>query len=128
MRILSKAQIIKLHTQLIDEYGGTDGIRDMGLFESAIYAPFQMFGEIEAYPTLREKGVRLGYGLIKNHAFIDGNKRIGVHTMLVFLALNGICLDYSQDELIDVVLKVASGEYDYEKFLNWVIIHQIFSR
>ena len=65
MIILSKAQILKLHTQLIDEFGGIDGIRDMGLFESAIYAPFQVFGETEAYPTLQEKGARLGYGLIK---------------------------------------------------------------
>ena len=125
MIILSKAQILKLHTQLIDEFGGIDGIRDMGLFESAIYAPFQVFGETEAYPTLQEKGARLGYGLIKNHAFIDGNKRIGAHTMLVFLALNDIYLDYSQDELIDVVLKVAAGDNNYEQFLNWVLNHQI---
>ena len=126
MIILSKAQILKLHTQLIDEYGGTDGIRDMGLFESAIYAPFQVFGEIEVYPTLQEKGARLGYGLIKNHAFIDGNKRIGAHTMLVFLMLNGVYLEYSQDELIDIVLKVASGENSYDELLNWVLNHQIF--
>lgn len=76
---------------------------------------------------MQEKGARLGYGLIKNHAFIDGNKRIGAHTMIVFLALNEIYLKYSQDELIDVVLKVASGEYDYDKFLNWIIIHQAFT-
>ena len=127
MIILSKSQILKLHTQLIDEFGGVDGIRDMGLFESAIYAPFQVFGDTEAYPTLQEKGARLGYGLIKNHAFIDGNKRIGVHTMLVFLSLNGIYLEYSQDELIDVVLKVASGENDYDQFLKWVLSHQNFA-
>ena len=74
MIILSKAQILKLHTQLIDEFGGIDGIRDVGLFESAIYAPFQVFGETEAYPTLQEKGARLGYGLIK--------------TMLLLIAIN----------------------------------------
>ena len=74
MIILSKAQILKLHTQLIDEFGGIDGIRVMGLFESAIYAPFQVFGETEAYPTLQEKGARLGYGLIK--------------TMLLLMAIN----------------------------------------
>ena len=76
---------------------------------------------------MQEKGARLGYVLIKNHAFIDGNKRIGAHTMIVFLALNEIYLEYSQDELIDVVLKVASGEYDYDKLLNWIIIHQAFT-
>ena len=127
MIILTKTQILRMHTQLINEFGGTDGIRDMSLFESAINSPFQAFGNIEAYPSLQEKGARLGYGLIKNHAFIDGNKRIGAHTMIVFLALNEIYLEYSQDELIDVVLKVASGEYDYDKLLNWIIIHQAFT-
>ena len=128
MKKLTKEQIIMLHSELIRETGGIDGLRDEGLLDSALNAPFQGFGDTDTFPSIQQKGARLGYGLICNHAFIDGNKRIGVHTMLVFLALNGICLDYSQDELIDVVLKVASGEYDYEKFLNWVIIHQIVSR
>lgn len=121
---LSKEQVIKLHSQLIAETGGSDGIRDEGLLESALAAPFQSFGEEEAYPTTVQKAARLGYGLIKNHAFIDGNKRIGTHVMLVFLALNKIELDYTQKELSDTILKVASGEFSFEDLLKWILTHQ----
>ena len=86
MIVLSKNQIIKLHSQLIQETGGTDGIRDEGLLESVLAAPFQSFSGTDIYPSLQQKAARLGYGLVKNHAFIDGNKRIGAHVMLVFLA------------------------------------------
>ena len=99
MITLSKKQIIMLHSQLISETGGTDGIRDEGLLDSAISAPFQSFAGTEIYPSIQQKAARLGYGLVKNHAFIDGNKRIGAHAMLIFLVLNKIDLDYMQDEL-----------------------------
>ncbi|WP_349688165.1 type II toxin-antitoxin system death-on-curing family toxin [Acidaminococcus sp. DS4831] len=110
MIVLSKNQIIKLHSQLIQETGGTDGIRDEGLLESVLAAPFQSFSGTDIYPSLQQKAARLGYGLVKKHAFIDGNKRIGAHVMLVFLALNKIELTYTQDELSDTFLKIASGE------------------
>ena len=122
---LTKGQIIILHTHLIKETGGIDGIRDESILESAIAAPFQTFGDQELYPSVQQKAARLGYGLIKNHAFIDGNKRIGVHTMLVFLSLNGIELSYSQQQLSDTILKVASGEYSFDDLLDWVLNHQI---
>ncbi len=122
---LSKEQIIMLHSQLIAETGGTDGIRDEALLESALNAPFQTFGDTQAFPSIQQKAARLGYGLIQNHAFIDGNKRIGAHTMLVFLALNNIELEYSQNELIDIVLKVADGKASFNDLLKWVIEHQI---
>ena len=93
MIVLSKEQIILLHHQLILKTGGTDGIRDEGLLESALEAPFQSFDGIELYPSVQQKAARLGYGLVKNHAFLDGNKRIGAHAALVFLALNKIDLD-----------------------------------
>ena len=100
MIILSKEQIIELHSHLIAETGGTDGIRDANLLESAIAAPFQSFGGREAFPSLQQKAARLGYGLIRNHAFADGNKRIGTHAMLVFLVLNKIELEYTQQEFV----------------------------
>ena len=100
MKKMNKEQILKLHTQLVELTGGTDGTRDFNLFESAIENPFQAFGGEELYPTIQEKGARLGYGLIKNHCMLDENKRIGVHTMLVFFALNGIELEYTQKELL----------------------------
>lgn len=90
MIVLTKEQIIFLHTQLIASTGGSDGIRDNGLLESAIASPFQIFDNEEAFPTTLQKAARLCYGLVKNHAFVDGNKRIGAHAMLVFLELNKI--------------------------------------
>jgi death-on-curing protein len=113
-----------LHSQLIQETGGTDGIRDEGLLESVLAAPFQSFSGTDIYPSLQQKAARLGYGLVKNHAFIDGNKRIGAHVMLVFLALNKIELSYTQDELSDTFFKIASGELSQQDLLHWIIIHQ----
>lgn len=124
MIILSKEQVIKLHSQLISETGGSDGVRDEDLLESALFAPFMRFDDEEAYPSLQQKAARLGYGLIKNHAFIDGNKRIGAHAMLVFLAINKIELEYTQKELSDTIIKTASGEYTFENLLDWVLEHQ----
>ncbi len=124
MKRLSKEQILLLHSQLIQQTGGSDGVRDYALLESAIEAPFQSFGGDELYPTIQAKAARLGYGLIKNHCMIDGNKRIGTHVMLVFLALNGIELSYTQKELYEVILQVASGELEYEDLLKWILRHQ----
>ena len=102
MIILSKEQIIAIHDTLIDDTGGSYGIRDIGLLESALSAPFQTFDKAELYPTLYEKAARLGYGLVENHAFLDGNKRIAAHTMLLFLTVNGIQLKYTQKALADL--------------------------
>ena len=125
MIILSKEQILMLHANLIAETGGSDGIRDENLLESAISAPFQTFDSIEIFPSIQQKAARLGYGLIKNHAFIDGNKRIGTHAMLVFLALNKIELEYTQADLVDIILKVAADESSFDDLLNWVLDHQL---
>lgn len=124
MRRLSKRQVLLLHEQLLSQSGGLQGIRDEGLLESALEAPFQAFGDTDAYPSLQQKAARLGYGLIKNHPFADGNKRIGTHVMLVFLALNGVELSYSQKELSDIILAVAAGEKEYEDLLGWLLKHQ----
>ena len=124
MRKLSKEQVLLLHTQLIEEFGGTDGVRDYNLLESALETPFQSFAGEELYPTIQAKAARLGYGLIKNHTMLDGNKRIGAHAMLVFLALNGIEMNYTQKELYETVLSVAAGSLEYEDLLQWVLDHQ----
>ena len=124
MRKLSKKQILMLHTQLIQQTGGSEGVRDYNLRDSALETPFQSFGGDELYPTIQAKAARLGYGLIKNHCMIDGNKRIGTHAMLVFLALNGIELKYMQKELYETILDVAAGEIEYEDLLQWVLDHQ----
>ena len=124
MKKLSKEQILMLHTQLIQQTGGSDGIRDYNLLDSALETPFQSFGGDELYPTIQAKAARLGYGLIKNHCMIDGNKRIGTHAMLVFLALNGIELKYTQKELYETILDVAAGNIEYEDLLQWILAHQ----
>ena len=122
---LSKEQILMLHSQLIEEFGGSDGIRDMNLFESAIETPFQSFDGMELYPTIQAKAARLAYGLIKNHCMIDGNKRIGAHSMLVFLALNSVELKYTQKDIYETILSVADGTLDYDGLLKWILEHQI---
>ena len=124
MKRLSKEQILMLHSQLIEQTGGTYGVRDFNLLKSAIETPFQAFGGEEIYPTIQAKGARLGYGLIKNHCMLDGNKRIGTHAMFVFFALNGIELLYTQKELYEMVLAVADGTLEYDAMFRWVLNHQ----
>ncbi len=110
MKRLSKKQILMLHSQLIKATGGSKEIRDEGLLESAVTMSFQSFSGEDLYPSIEAKAARLCYGLVKNHAFVDGNKRIGVHSMLVFLAINDYELKYSQKELYTIILNVASGK------------------
>ena len=123
MRVLSKRQILMLHSMLVAQSGGADGLRDEGLLESAINTPLQTFDGQELYPTVLEKAARLGYGLIHNHPFLDGNKRIGTHAMLVFLDINNITLSYEDDDLIAAILRVASGEMDDSELLEWLKVH-----
>ncbi|MCI8583589.1 MAG: type II toxin-antitoxin system death-on-curing family toxin [Dorea sp.] len=122
---LTKEQVLKLHSQLINSTGGCEGIRDYGLLDSALESPFQSFGGEELYPSIQSKAARLCYGLVKNHAMIDGNKRIGVHAMLVFLAVNGYELKYTQKELSEIILDVAAGKKEYEDILSWILEHQV---
>ena len=125
MKRLSKEQVLKLHSQLIESFGGSDGVRDENLLDSALESPFQTFDGEELYPTLQAQAARLGYGLIKNHCMIDGNKRIGAHAMLVFLELNGVEIEYTQKELYTTVLAVADGSLDYDELLKWILKHQV---
>ena len=120
----SKEQVLMLHKQLVEETGGDYGLRDEALLESALMSPFQTFDNVDLFLTIPEKAARLGYGLIKNHPFTDGNKRIGTHVMLLFLHFNGIKISYSQQELIDIILGVASNESSYKNLYEWIIKHQ----
>ncbi len=124
MKKLNIKQILMLHSELVRETGGSDGVRDYNLLESAIQTPFQSFAGEELYPTIQAKAARLGYGLIKNHCMIDGNKRIGTHAMLVFLELNGIELSYTQKDLYETILDVAADRMEYDGLLEWVLKHQ----
>lgn len=124
MIILSKEQVILLHKRLIETTGGSDGIRDIRMLDSALANPFQSFENKELYPSVQAKAAQLCFGIVKNHPMIDGNKRLGAHVMLVFLALNGYELVYTQQELSGVILDLASGKIDADDILQWIISHQ----
>ena len=122
MKNLTVPQIIRMHELLIEQTGGTFGVRDNSLLESALYSPFQTFGGKELYPTILDKVSRITFGIISNHPFIDGNKRIGILVMLTTLELNNIQLNCTDDELIHLGLKLASGEMSNEDLLLWIKI------
>ena len=120
MILLTVDEIIAFHKKLIEKTGGSFGIRDINLLESAVYSAEAAFGEEECYPTIEEKSARLMYALTNNHAFVDGNKRIGIYVMLITLEANGIKIRYTQKELINIGLCVADSSMDYEKILKWI--------
>lgn len=124
MKYLTREQVMKLHQVLIETSGGSLGIRDEGMLDSALKTPLQTFDKRELFPTILDKATRLAFGLIKNHPFIDGNKRIGTHAMLIFLALNNIMLSYKDEELIDIIFKVASDRADENDLYSWIENHQ----
>lgn len=124
MITLTKEQVLMLHDQLIEATGGSKGIRDEGMLESALMNPYQSFGGIELYPSIQAKAAQLCFGIVKDHPMIDGNKRLGTHVMLVLLALNGYELSYSQKELSDTILLLAAGKLQSEDILQWIIEHQ----
>ena len=120
MRYLSLAEILRLHAEVIATSGGGSGIGDIGALESAIAQPRATFGGNDLYPDVIAKAATLGFGLIANHPFIDGNKRIGHAAMAVFLLLNGFSVEADVDEQESVVLAVASGSLDRLGFEKWL--------
>ena len=123
MRYLTLNEVLELHRRLIEPYGGSAGIHDLGALESALAQPRMTFGGEEPYPTIVEKAAALGFVLIKNHPFVDGNKRTGHAAMETFLILNGFEMDASVDEQEQVVLQVASGELRRGEFTEWLRNH-----
>lgn len=119
----SKEKILLLHQLIAEETGGEVGLRDQSLLESAIESSFVTFDGIDLYPSKVEKAARLGFSLISNHAFLDGNKRIGVYVMLTFLEMNGIHAEYKTVELVEIGLAVADGSAGYDELLSWLRKH-----
>lgn len=116
----SQEKVLLLHQLITQETGGDPGLRDFGLLDSALEGAYATFDGADLYPTKEEKAARLGYALISNHAFVDGNKRIGMYIMLTFLEVNGLRARPSNEDVIRVGLGVASGEIQYEELLAWV--------
>ena len=121
----SQEKVLLLHQLLIQETGGSPELRDVNLLDSALESVFQTFGGQELYPTKEEKGARLGFTLISNHAFVDGNKRIGMYVMLTFLEVNGIEIDCTDSDIVEAGMALASGAMRYEGLLNWVRSHEV---
>ncbi len=117
---LQPSVVMAMHTLMTRETGGSPGLRDEALLDSALSAAFQTFGGEALYPSMEEKCARLGHSLIANHAFADGNKRIGMLVMLTFAEINGIPLRPAVDEVTHVGLAVAAGEMGYEELLAWI--------
>jgi len=125
MIILTTDEIIEVHAKLIKATGGSPGLRDMGLLESAVLGCTQTFGGEDLYPTVIEKASRMAYSICTNHPFVDGNKRVAVTAMLVILRMNDILLSFTQEELIYLGLGVADGSLGYDEIIAWVNKHVI---
>ena len=117
MIYLNQNQVLKLHDQIIKEFGGINGIRNEAFLESALANPLQTFTGQDLYPTILDKAIQLCYGIIKNHPFLDGNKRTGLHSLLILLNINGLKIEIAHDELIDIIFNVANGSFNQQKFL-----------
>lgn len=121
----SKEKVLLLHQIMAEATGGDVGVRDEALLESAIENIYLTFDGVELYPSKEEKAARLGYSLISNHAFVDGNKRIGMYIMLLFLELNGIKINANDNDVYSLGMSVAEGSADYDVILKWIKEHKV---
>ena len=117
---LNQEKVLCLHELITKETGGDPGIRDADLLDSALESALATFDGVELYPSVQEKAARLGFSLIANHAFVDGNKRIGVFVLLIFLEINGVSIHPTNGEVARVGLAVAAGEMKYPALLEWI--------
>ena len=116
-------KVLLLHQLLIEETGGEPNLRDINLLDSSIKQIYQTFDGVELYKTKEEKAARLGYSLVSNHVFVDGNKRIGMYAMLTFLEVNGVKVNFTNEEIVDIGMKIASSKMSYEELLKEIKTH-----
>lgn len=121
----SEEKVLLLHRLLIEATGGADGVRDIGLLDSALESAYATFDGKELFPSKEEKAARLGVGLVSNHAFVDGNKRIGMYVLLSFLEVNGIQIEATNEEVVEAGLALARGDMKYEGLLTWILEHKV---
>ena len=120
----SRDKVKLIHQLLAEETGGSIGVRDEGLLDSALESAFATFDGVELYPSKEEKAAKIAYSLVSNHAFVDGNKRIGVFVMLSFLSLNGIRIDATDEDIVQLGLGIADGSVEYEGIISWIKAHR----
>lgn len=123
MTRFSREKVLLLHQLIAAETGGEVGLRDQALLDAALAAAFSGLADREFYPSKEEKAARLGFDLISNHAFLDGNKRIGMYVMMTFLEANGLTVTATDDDVVEAGLSVAAGKMKYEGLLDWVRCH-----
>ena len=124
MKKLDAAQVLYLHNLMCSATGGLPGIRDLAGLESAIYHAYASFEKKDLYKSLEEKAARQAYGIIRNHPFIDGNKRTGLFVMLVFLEINNIKLNFKQSELVYLGTCIADGSVNPKQITEWILKHK----
>ena len=124
MKRISIEKILQLHEKMIEATGGDSGIRDIGLLDSALSNAYATFDGVDLFKTVEQKCASICFGIINNHPFLDGNKRMGIFVMLVLLEYNNILLNYSQDKLINLGLGIAQGKYKQEEILQWIESHK----
>jgi death-on-curing protein len=123
VRYLSLNEALEIYRKIIRQSGGSFGIRDLHALESSLAQPRATFGGEDLYPTVAEKASALGFSLIQNHPFVDGNKRIGHVALETFLVINGCEIDASVDEQEQIILLVASGLMKRDEFTTWLRNH-----
>jgi len=123
LRYLTLSEVLELHRRVLDLTGGHPGLRDLGALESAVAQPKMTFGSSGLYPTLAEKAMALGFSLITNHPFVDGNKRVGHAAMEAFLMLNGSQLSATVEDSERLILGVAAGAVSRSQLVDWVRLH-----
>jgi death-on-curing protein len=116
-------QVIEMHSILIRRTGGSDGIRNLGLIESALARASAGYEEYERYPSVKAKAAAIAHGLGSNHGFIDGNKRVGIAVMLLILRKNNVQLSYTQQELILLGLDIATDCVNPDGIIAWIEAH-----
>ena len=121
---IKQEKVMALHHIMTTETGGEPNLRDVALLDSALASAYQTFDGVELYPTIQAKAAKMGHALIANHAFVDGNKRIGMYVMMIFLEVNGVHITPTIPEVIRVGLAVASGEMDYDSLYQWICQNQ----
>jgi len=123
MRYLTLKETLELHSRIIEQSGGSSGVRDFGLLESAVAQPLMTFDAVDLYPTIVEKAAALCFSFVSNHPFTDGNKRIGHAAMETFLLLNGYEIKALVDEQEKLILSLAAGEYERGDLVEWLRGH-----
>jgi death-on-curing protein len=112
--------VISIHKLLIKEFGGSDGLRDLSVLESAVNRPFQTFDQIDLYPNTADKAAAIIESIVKNHPFIDGNKRTGYVVMRLMLMEDDLDIQATEDEKYDFVIQIADGRLDFEQIKQWI--------